>query len=103
MPEVQVQEVVRHAPMLTTGEHARHVPRVLQQVEKIVADPPHHKHACRPFHVQTVEKIVEVPGVHVQEVFRQGPKLMASGDQACAMSAGAPGGRDRESTARADG
>ena len=40
MPEVQVQEVVRHAPMLTTGEHARHVPRVLQQVEKIVADPP---------------------------------------------------------------
>ena len=26
--------------------------------------------------MQTVEKVVEVPEVHVQEVFGQGPKLM---------------------------
>ena len=40
MPEVQVQGVVRHAPMLTRQEHTRHVPRVpVQQVEKIVGDP----------------------------------------------------------------
>jgi len=61
VPQVHVQEVIRHVTKTVVQEVVRHVPKIEMQIQERVVEVPH---------ISTVEKIVEVPKVHVQEIVK---------------------------------
>jgi len=66
VPQVHVQEVLKHVPKLQVQEVIREVPKhEVRYQEKVVEVP----------QIHYVDKVVEVPQVHVQEVVKEVPKI----------------------------